>query len=69
MKSTLNYLESKNVFSLVVLGRITMKKLSKMKSAVPWNVRPSFATVSALQTLKLSKLSNEGSFYSNIGPL
>ena len=55
MKSMWSYLESKNVFSLVVLERITMKKLSKMKFAEPWNVRPNFATVSALQTSKLSK--------------
>ena len=60
MKSTWSYLESKNVFSLVVLERITMKKLSKMKFAEPWNVRPSFATVSARQTSKLSKSSNAG---------
>ena len=33
MKSTWSYLESKNVFSLVVLEKITAKKLSKMKSA------------------------------------
>ena len=46
----------------MVLEKITMKKLSKMKSAEPWNDRPSSVIVSALQPLKLSKLSNEGTF-------
>ena len=69
MKSTLSYLENKNVFSLGVLEKITTKKLSKMKSAEPWNDRPSSVTVSVLQPLKLSKLSNEGTFCSDIHPL
>ena len=68
MKSTLSYLENKNVFSLGVLEKITTKKLSKMKSAEPWNDRPSSVTVSVLQPLKLSRLSNEGTFCSNIHP-